>query len=93
MLLLMLAAGSSPTFAMLANPVEQGAFKSDVVSQSLRFQPFVFQDFFPLRQKFLIKTGLFHKLPGRRGLLSRMSHEAVQNESDAARAVNACNFS
>ena len=93
LLMLMLAACRTPALAVLADPIEQSALEADVVAQPLRFEPFVFQDFFPLGQKFLIETGLFHKLPGRRGLLSRMRHEAKRNESDASRTVNARNFS
>ena len=73
---LLLAAGGAPTLAMLPNPVEEGTFETDIITQPLRLEPFVLQDFFPLREEFLIETGLFHKLAGRRRLLSRMSHAA-----------------
>ena len=90
--MLLLTTGRAPALAMLANPVEESALEADVITKPLRLEPFVLQDFLPLGEKFLIETGLFHKLTGRRRLLSRMSHEAEQNESDAARPVNARNF-
>ena len=71
-------AGGAPTFAVLANPIEQRALETDVVTQSLRLQPLVLQDLLPLREEFLIEAGLFNKLAGRRRLLSWLSHAARQ---------------
>ena len=75
-LVLLLPACRPPALTVLANPIEQRTFEADVITQPLGLEPFVLQDFFPLGEKFLIETGLFHKLTGRRRLLSRMSHEA-----------------
>lgn len=72
----MLATRGAPTFAMLANPVQERSFKTDVVAEAFRLQPFVLQDLFAFGEKFLIQTGLFHELAGRRRLLSWVSHEA-----------------
>jgi hypothetical protein len=93
LVVLLLPAGRAPAFPVFSDPVQQRPFEPDIITQPFGFQPFVLQDFLPLREKFLIETGLFHKLPGRRGLLSRMSHEAGRNESERAKAVNARNFS
>jgi hypothetical protein len=76
LLLLLLPAGGPPALPVLPDPVEQRTLKSDVVPQPLGFQPFVFQDFFPLREEFLIQAGLFHELSGGRRLLSWVSHAA-----------------
>lgn len=59
----MLVTGGAPAFAMLANPIEQGAFETYIVAQSLRFEPLVLQDFFPFGQKLLVEAGLFNELP------------------------------
>jgi len=91
--MLLLTTRRPPALPVLANPIQQRPLETDIVTQALRLEPLVLQDFFPLGEKLLIKTGLFHKLSGRRRLLSRMSHEAGQNESEAARPVNARNFS
>ena len=48
---------------MLANPIEQGAFETDVVAQSFRLEPLVLQDFFPFGQELLVEAGLFNELP------------------------------
>ena len=74
--MLLLSTGGSPALAVLANPVEQRAFKADVVAEPFRFYPLVLQDFLTFGEKFLIQAGLFHKLAGRRRLWSRMSHAA-----------------
>jgi hypothetical protein len=66
LLLQHLSPSGPPAFAVLPNPVEQGAFEPYVVAKALRFNPLVFQDFLPFGQEFLIKTGLFHELSGRR---------------------------
>lgn len=50
---------------MLANPVQQGPFKTDIVTQSLGLDPLVTEDFLTFGQKFLIETRLLHKLMGR----------------------------
>lgn len=63
LLLLLLPTCGAPALAMLANPIEQCAFKADVVTEPLRFEPFVLQDLFAFGEEFLIQTGLFHELP------------------------------
>ena len=59
------AAGRTPAFAMLANPVEQGAFETDVVTQAFGFNPLVPEDFLTLGKEFLIETRLLHEFVGR----------------------------
>ncbi len=61
------ATGGAPGFAMLANPVEQGAFETDVMAEAFGLDPFVAEDLFPLSEEFLIKTGLLYEVPGRFG--------------------------
>ncbi|MDO8540906.1 MAG: hypothetical protein Q7S40_10765 [Opitutaceae bacterium] len=39
--LLLLPPGGPPAFAMLPNPIEQGAFETDVIPQTLRLEPLV----------------------------------------------------
>jgi len=73
---MLLSPCGAPAFAMLPDPIEQGSFETDIVTETFGFQPFVFQDLFSFGEKFLIQAGLFHELAGRRGLLSWMSHEA-----------------
>ena len=68
--------GGAPTFAVLADPVEQRALETDVVAEPFGLEPLVFQDLLPLRQEFLIKAGLFDELAGGRGFLNRRSHAA-----------------
>jgi len=55
---------------MLANPIQQGPFKTDVVTQPLGFKPLVLQYFLTLRQKLLIQAGLFYEFARGLGLLS-----------------------
>src|ERR1035438_6384223 len=45
----LLSAGGPPALPMLAYPVEERPLESDVVSQTLGFQPLVLQNLFPLR--------------------------------------------
>ena len=40
------ATGDAPTLAVLTNPVEQGAFKTDVVSKPFGFNPFMAKNLF-----------------------------------------------
>lgn len=47
----------SPVPSVIANPIKQCSFESDILSQSLRFQPLVFQNLFSLGQKLLVQTG------------------------------------
>ena len=61
-LLLQLTAGGAPAFAVLPNPIQQGALKADVVAKALGFNPLVLQDFLPFGQEFLVEAGLFHEL-------------------------------
>ena len=68
MTLMLLSPRGAPAFAMFANPVEQSPLESDVVTKPLRFNPFVFQDFFTFSEELLIETGLFYELAGRRRL-------------------------
>ncbi len=42
------ASGNPPALAVLADPVEQGSLKADVVTETLGLQPLVSQYFFPL---------------------------------------------
>jgi hypothetical protein len=37
-----------PAFAVLSNPVEQGALKADVVTKALGFEPFMTKNLFSL---------------------------------------------
>ena len=74
--MLLLTPSGTPALTMFSDPIEQCAFEPDIITEPFRLEPLVLQDLFPLGEKFLIQTGLFHKLPGRRGLLCRMSHEA-----------------
>lgn len=73
---MLLSSGGAPALAMFSNPIEQGPFETDIVTETFGFQPLVFQDLFSFGEKFLIQAGLFHELAGRRRLLSWMSHEA-----------------
>ena len=50
---------------MFTNPVEQGAFETDIVAEPFRLDPFVPEDFLPFRQEFLIETRLLHEFTGR----------------------------
>jgi hypothetical protein len=45
----------APSGAVFKFPVEQGLFKSDVLTLFLALNPLMAQDFIPLGQKFLIK--------------------------------------
>src|SRR5690606_1817936 len=58
------AAGIAPAFAVFADPVEQGAFEADVVTESFGLDPLVTEDFFPFGQEFLVETGLFDEVAG-----------------------------
>ena len=58
----------APAFAVFADPVEQRPLKTDVVTQSLGFQPLVAQDLLPLCKEFLIKRGLFDEFARGYGL-------------------------
>jgi hypothetical protein len=53
-----LAARGAPAVAVLADPVEQGAFETDVVAEPLGLEPLVLQDLLPLGQEFLVEAGL-----------------------------------
>src|SRR4051812_45226629 len=64
-LLLLLPTRGAPAFAMLADPVEQCAFETDIVTEAFRLQPFVFQDLFPFGEELLVEAGLLNKLAGR----------------------------
>jgi len=52
----------TPTFAVFANPIEQRAFKSNIVAQALGFEPLVLQNFLPLGEELLIQVGLLDEL-------------------------------
>lgn len=56
MLVLVLTAGGAPALTVFANPIEEGSFETNIVSQTLRLEPLVLQDFLPLGEKFLIET-------------------------------------
>ena len=64
-------AGGAPGFAVFADPIQQGAFKPDVVSQALRFDPFMAENLLPFGEKLLVKAGLLYEIPGRFGRLGR----------------------
>lgn len=66
--MLLLTACRTPAFAMFANPIEEGAFETDVVTESLGLDPLVLQNLFPLRQELLIKAGLLDEISAGRGL-------------------------
>ena len=50
-----------PAVAMFADPVEERALKTDVVAESLGFQPLVAQNLFPFGEEFLIKRRLLNE--------------------------------
>lgn len=60
-----------PTGAMVADPIEQSSFKTDIMTGLFGFNPFVTQNFFPLCQKFLIETGAVKKLSSLRLFVRR----------------------
>lgn len=51
----------APAVAVVAYPVEECAFESDVVACFFRFDPLVFKNFFTLRQELLVETGALNK--------------------------------
>lgn len=53
---------------MLADPIEQGAFETDVVAEPLGLDPLVLQDLLPLGEKFLVEVRLFDELLAAFGL-------------------------
>jgi len=68
------AAGGAPAIAVFANPIQQRAFKTDVVTQPLGLDPLVAKDLFSLRKKFLVERGLLYELPSGFGLVSGLTH-------------------
>ena len=44
-----------PSFAMLADPIKQRPFETDIIAAALRLEPFVPEDFLPFGQEFLIE--------------------------------------
>ncbi len=76
---------------MLSDPVEQRAFKPDILPQPLGLDPFVAEDFLPFGEKLLIQARLLRKVTrcrwvrrlraGRRG---QMSHGSQRDEVSPA---------
>lgn len=62
---------SSPGIAVFADPVQQSAFETDVISQPLRLDPLVSENLLPLSEKLLVKAGLLYKVSRGLGLLKR----------------------
>lgn len=62
------APSRSPSFTVLANPIQKRAFEPDIVAKSFRFEPFVAEDFFAFSEEFLIKSGLLYEVTGWLGL-------------------------
>ena len=52
----------APAVAVLADPVQQGALKTDVVAKTFRLNPLVLQDLLPLGEEFLVQAGLFDEI-------------------------------
>jgi hypothetical protein len=51
-----------PFAAMLDNPIRQGVFETDVVTDLFGFDPFVAQNFFALRLEFAVERGFFNEI-------------------------------
>lgn len=49
------AAGGSPAFAVLPNPIEERSFKTDIVAKPLRLQPLMAEDFFAFSEELLVE--------------------------------------
>ena len=47
---------------MLANPIKQRPFETNVLPEPLRLQPLISQNLIALSEKLLIETRMFHKL-------------------------------
>jgi hypothetical protein len=58
------ASARSPCVPVVANPIEQGGFQSNVASRSLGLQPLMLQNLFSFGEKFLIEALPFLKLIG-----------------------------
>ena len=59
---------------MLANPIEQGPFESDIVTEPLRLQPLMAEDLFSFSEKLLIEGRLFDELSGVLEIFLRQTH-------------------
>lgn len=59
---LLFAPALSPPVPMVANPIQQSTFKTDVATCFFGFKPLVFQDFLPLGKEFLIQAGTSDEL-------------------------------
>ena len=53
---------ATPAGAMLDDPVEEGLFKADIVAGLLAFDPFVTENFLPLRQELLVEGGFLKQI-------------------------------
>ena len=63
------AAGGAPAVAVFADPVEQGAFEADVVTQPLGLQPLVAKDLLSFGKELLVETRLLYKVFATGGFL------------------------
>ena len=61
----------TPRFAVFTNPVEKGAFESDIVTEALGLDPLVAKNLLPFGEELLVKARLLYEIPGRFGRFGR----------------------
>ncbi|HEY6676239.1 MAG TPA: hypothetical protein VIZ87_05585 [Terrimicrobium sp.] len=50
-----------PSGTVFDDPIQEGAFKADVMTRLLAFDPFMTKDLLPFGQKFLVKNRVLYK--------------------------------
>ena len=65
------ATGGAPGFPVFTDPIEQGAFKTDIVAQTFRLDPLVAENLLPFGEELLVKARLLYEIPGRFGRFGR----------------------
>jgi hypothetical protein len=56
---------------MFTNPVEQGAFETDVVTEAFGLDPLMAKNLFPFGEELLVKARLLYEIPGLFGRFGR----------------------
>jgi hypothetical protein len=59
---------------MLDDPIGQGTFKANVAPGLFRFNPFMPQDFIPLRLEFAVEGGIPQQIARRHGVFGGIGH-------------------
>lgn len=72
----------TPAFAVFADPIQQGPFEAYVIAESLRLQPFMAENLFPLGEELLVEARRFYEFTGGLEIFRRQTHFVGITEAD-----------